>query len=874
MGLKRKNSNKDPFSPIRVYLAVLVVIFLVEAAIMLLMPFELDRQDYLIAAALDATLLSVFSAPFLWWIVIRPMRSRAMADRMQAATVLENATEGIIGVGKNGRITTFNAAAEQMFGMAAERAIGQPWQAMVSGPNGPQTSEENSHRPFETTLTRLDGSVFDAEITVSRVAAQGGSSITIYMVRDVTHRKAAEKSLQQHTATLSRAQRIAQVGHWEWDITTGKLDWSDEIYRIFGLDPQAFEATYDAFLTAVHPDDRQYVIDQVNAAIDPKLKQPYAIDHRIIWPSGEVRTVHEQGEVTFDETTGAALHMVGAVHDITDRKDGEATLAHALEEMEDRVRARTLDLEETNRRLTNEVEQHRETEARMSRFRQALDATSDCVFMFEPDTLRFVYVNQGAINQVGYDRETLETMTPLDIKTEYDDGRFRALIAPLISGEMEVRHFETVHRHRNGTETPVEITLQYVSIEDAPLFVSTVRDITERKAAEEKMIAAKETAEYANQAKSEFLSRMSHELRTPLNAMLGFSQLIASDTDDPLTPGQNAHMEEILRAGNHLLDMVNEVLDLTRIESGTLEVFIEPVDVARTVESVLIQFAPMADQYKMSIENHISPTSGCWIQADAARLKEVLNNLVSNAIKYNRPGGTVVLNCEPGPDQTLTISVTDDGPGIPAEQQERLFEPFDRLGWAHSDVEGTGIGLTITKKLVEATGGQILLESHPNRGTRFEVLYPVTGERDTVALDTPVSEVPIATPQAEESPRVVLYIEDNPASVLLMRETFRNRKDIVLLTEPAGQPGLNTAHEAQPNLILLDINLPDMEGYDVLAELRSASDTHHIPVFGISANSFPEDIERARQAGFDEYITKPFNLATLLSHVDEVLNAS
>jgi len=379
---------------------------------------------------------------------------------------------------------------------------------------------------------------------------------------------------------------------------------------------------------------------------------------------------------------------------------------------------------------------------------------------------------------------------------------------------------------------------------------------------------AKEEAERANAAKSDFLSRMSHELRTPLNAILGFGQLLESDTEHPLTQTQIGNIREILQGGNHLLHLINEVLDLSRIESGRLEIYLEAVNIAPLIESCMKQLQSLADKHAISF---MLDLSDMWVMADAVRLKQVMINLLSNAIKYNREGGRIQVSCFAPAGQRLRISVQDSGNGIPAAMLSRLFQPFERMATAYEGEEGTGIGLALSKMLVEAMHGKIGVYSVPGTGSTFWFELPLC-EPDVPGAK-PLGEGAADTGKSAAGQYKVLYVEDNPANLRLVQKILDTRKNVQLLAAANAEVGLEVAMYGQPDLILLDINLPGMGGFEAIQQLKINPVTRDIPVIAVTSNAMARDIERGRAAGFAEYLTKPLDVKKFLQMLDQYLMA-
>jgi signal transduction histidine kinase/CHASE3 domain sensor protein len=421
-------------------------------------------------------------------------------------------------------------------------------------------------------------------------------------------------------------------------------------------------------------------------------------------------------------------------------------------------------------------------------------------------------------------------------------------------------------KRRNGEDTWIDVTATPLREEHGA--VAVIRDVTGIKRHEETLRQAREAAEEANHAKSEFLSRMSHELRTPLNAILGFGQLLDMDH---LTPPQRQSVDQILRGGRHLLNLINEVLDLARIEAGKLSLSTEPIQSGETVLSSIELVGPLAMQSSVNIRFEKSPEWHRFVLADRQRLQQVVLNLLSNAIKYNKRGGSVTVSCTVVESERFRLAIQDTGEGLTADQMHRLFRPFERLGSEKYGVEGTGIGLALSKRLIDAMGGTIGVDSHAGAGSTFWVELPVCeGPMEGYPLLSGVDTEEVPAPQGPKHVKV-LYVEDNLSNNLLMARILESRPGVELISAMQGRLGLELALQHQPDLICLDLHLPDINGDEVLRILRNQPATARIPIAMISADATAGQIERLMAAGANHYFTKPLDVKAILQYVDEVL---
>lgn len=642
--------------------------------------------------------------------------------------------------------------------------------------------------------------------------------------------------------TVGRFQRIFKgsgYGFWEWDLKSQHFEWSGRFWASLGYGPEDAAEICDAYkvMTYIHPEDREFSMEATRQHL--RTGKPMDFAYRIRTKRGDYVWTQVRADSVRDEN-GEVTLISGVNWDITEIKKVEAAL--------------------------------RESEARQVRI---IQASSDGIWEWYSNRDGF-HFSHRCWEQLGYD----------DLDDVLTEGENRLKIWRRHIYPQDLPKFDNALVEHMAGRAPFDVEYRLVTIKGEirwirgrgravfndkgePIMMSgTNMDITEIKRAEERVIQAKELAENANRAKSEFLSSMSHELRTPLNAILGYTQLF--EYDGNLKPQQIENVREIRRAGEHLLQLINDVLDFAKIESGNMTVSLEPVLVSRLLTECFTLVQPQADARGIRLSARISEYVNAYVIADHVRCKQALLNLLSNAVKYNRVGGEVEVSLAVQDGQKLRIAVRDTGRGIPLMRQNEVFQPFNRLSAENSNIEGSGVGLVITKQLVEMMNGRLDFSSTEGVGTTFWMDFPLAVEWNVEAQPQHKKEYGPAVLNVRRQCKV-LYVEDNPTNIRLLQQIFTRYPQLDL--EIAEEPflGIYKARSLKPDLIILDINLPGMDGYEVLAVLKNDAATSSIPVIGLSANAMPYDLERGRNAGFLDYLTKPVDINQLVAVFNKLL---
>jgi PAS domain S-box-containing protein len=789
------------------------------------------------------------------------------AGALQSA-IFNSANFSSIATDEKGVIQIFNVGAERMLGYAAADVMNKITPADISDPQEVIKRAEALSLELETTITpgfealvfkasrgiedvyeltyiRKDGSRFPAVVSVTALRdGQGGIIGYLLIGTDNTARKQVEAEREQADQELQRAN--AKLKAWAQALNSFAIvAETDTQGRItYANDPfcRISKYTREELLGKDHRD----VVNSGHHSKEFWKEMWSTISRGQIW-RGEIKNRAKDGAVYWVDTV--IVPLLGA------NGKPETYLA---------IRFVT-----TERKTAEELQR-----ASSAYARSLIEASLDPLVMISSEG-KITDVNEASVEATGVLREQLIGTDFSDYFTEPDKARAGY---QKVFSEGFVRDYPLAIRHITNRITDVFYNASVYKDDKGNVLgvFAAARDVTERKRFERavqetnvKLESAKSAAEKANRAKSDFLSSMSHELRTPLNAILGFAQLMES-ASPPLTASQAKRIAQILQAGWYLLTLINEILDLAVIESGKLSLSKESVLLSELMNECQAMMEPQAQQrgIRMNFPRFNDPVFVC---ADRTRLKQIVINLVSNAIKYNKEQGTVAVSCTVSGPERIRISVKDTGAGLPPEKLAQLFQPFNRLGQESGGVAGTGIGLVVSRRLADLMGGALGVESSVGVGSMFwcelsvaEAPQIAVRNGEAHALFLPEASVGAPT-------RTLLYVEDNPANMELVEEIIAQFPNLKLVTAVNGTLGIELARATRPEVILMDINLPGINGFKALKSLRGDSATAHIPVIALSANAMPRDIEKGLAAGFFRYLTKPIKINEFMDTLNAAL---
>ncbi|MCX7144791.1 MAG: PAS domain S-box protein [Sulfuritalea sp.] len=768
---------------------------------------------------------------FLAWLAQRRQR-QAFAAQGFAERLIDTANVMVVGLDSEGRVSIFNEAAAQISGYRRDEVLGRNWfELVVPKARYPQVWEIFARlnaagdlpHTFENPIQTKDGRERIIAWQNNVVTDPGTPSATVSFGIDITERKRSEEALARSQATLNRAQSVASVGSWQLDVQANILEWSDETYRIFGI-PQGQPMTLEDFVAAVHPDDRQFVLDEWNKAVAGK---PYDIEHRIL-TNGEIRWVNEKADLVVDQS-GNLVSGVGTAQDITARKAAEEHIRRS--------------------------EHH---------LRQLMDESPLPMLVLNGGTQGVEFVNQRFTETLGYTIEDIPDLSrwwPL----AYPDPDYRQQVAVNWARRVEearqsgsaVTPAEVTVACKNGERRILDIRLTTIGERSLVVFI----DLTEHRRTEQGLRDAREMAESANRAKSEFLANMSHEIRTPMNAIIGLSQIALSE---PLDPTLRDYLGKIHGSARALLGILNDILDYSKTEAGRLHVETIEFPLDRVLKSISNLFSLAAEEKNLALTLTVAPEVPAQLIGDPLRLTQVLSNLVSNAIKFTEHGEVAVDVSSighAGDLARLRFAVRDSGIGINPATLSQLFQPFVQ---GDSSITrrygGTGLGLTITRRLVDLMRGELHVSSEEGRGSTFTVeiafalLHPEKRECQAVTTDFAGSLVGAK----------VLVVEDNLINRMVTKE-FLSRRGILVSTADNGAIALQLLETEKFDAVLMDVHMPTMDGLEATRRLRLDPHFVALPVIALTAAAMNEERTACKDAGMSDFVAKPIDAEELFA---------
>ena len=699
------------------------------------------------------------------------------------------------------------------------------WQRMLS--------TEGAHE-LEATLVRADGTPLRI-VTRGLVErdADGQPVRAVGTCIDVTHLRRTEHERAVLIDRLQLASQIVRMGVWERRFTDNREVWDARMCSIYGVDAAGWSPSHTDWLSRIHPDDRVLV----EARLSRLQAEGGTLSYRIVRGDGAVRYIDDHLRVERN-SRGEPVRMLGVHFDVTEQRQAQ------------------LERDELSNRM-----------------RMVAESLGIGVFEWHLPSSTSQW-NDQMYALFGHTRESFRDKVWLDaVHPEDRDAAHAWQQAALTQGDAFEHEYRALRPDGSvrWISTRGHVLRSHAGV--AQRVIGLAWDVTEARMVGS-ALRAKEMAERASAAKSEFLSRMSHELRTPLNAILGFSQLLELDHGHPLAPAQQERVTHIRTAGWHLLALINEVLELSRIEAGETPLELGEVALLPLIDQCLALMRTDADRRGIALEVSVLVDAPS-VLADELRLKQVMLNLLSNAVKYNRDLGSVALQVGPatlGGEAALRIAVRDSGRGLTTAQLDKLYQPFNRLGLETAPIEGTGIGLTITRKLVEQMGGELDVASEPGIGSEFSVTLR-TARAAPIAASPGAAHAPARQPVRLDVSGCVMYVEDNPANRALVAGMMQLRPNVRFLMTDHGAGACELALAQRPDLILLDMRLPDMDGTAVLGQLRATPALARVPCIALSANALADDITAALNAGFDDYLTKPLDMTAFLQRIDRTLCA-
>ncbi len=647
--------------------------------------------------------------------------------------------------------------------------------------------------------------------------------------QDVTEERLHAEQLAEAERQAREAQRLARLGSWRYDVRTRASEWSDVMYELYGFDIAHYKPSLDSFLSRAHPDDAQEVRDKLQRAIETGVG--WEGDLRVVWPNGEERILFGRSEVDFDED-GKPTVVRGTRQDVTELRRDEARLRAAEEQ-----------------------------------FRLAFENAPIGVAIVAPNG-RFLRVNPALCAIVGYPPDELLERSFQDITHPDDVAADVLYVREMLDGTRATFEMQKRYLRRDGSQVWVQLNASLVRADDGrPMhFISQIQDITARRENEEHLRNSENRAQLASKMKSQFLANMSHEIRTPMNGVLGMAELLA---DSPLNDAQRGHVEGLRAAADSLLVILNDILDLSKIEAGKVDIEVADFDLGKVVRETISLFAVTAQTKGIDLHSEMTVNDEV-VRGDAARLRQVLANLVGNAVKFTERGRVVLRVARDG--DCIRFDVIDSGIGIPLEAQSRLMKPFEQGDSSTTRrFGGTGLGLAISRDLIELMGGDISFMSEPGVGTTFTILVSLPAVDRVIEAPAPV-EPPVVTAVLDAEQRRALLAEDNQVNQFVARAMLERLGWHVTVVEN-GQEALDTLAIDDFDVVILDCQMPVLDGYSAARAIRALDGPKaKLPIVAMTASALEEDRQRCFDAGMDEFIAKPITKDIVGEALDRVVS--
>jgi PAS domain S-box-containing protein len=825
------------------------------------------------------------------------------------ARIFEATTDVVAMTDRGGRLLYLNAAGRRLLDLQQNAPISEltlrnlhpEWAYEILVQEGFPAAQADSSWSGETALVSPAGREYPVlQVVLAHLGADGELEFISTICRDISERKLKELERIEWANRYNAAIQASGQVVFDWDTISGEIAYGGEIENLLGFSPDEMTGGIERLRAVIHPHDEIAFGQRLEMVT--MTRDPFDHTFRALRKDGTEIIVHAQG-CFFLDRQGQIGRMVGFLKDVTRERMAERAIQLANERLEQRVAERTSELAEANHELKNSALR----QAAVSQLGQRalagqslgelmLDAAKTVQEMLPCDRTSVLHYDESGdafkpLAEVGWTNVPFNRLPGNggpQCMSGYTVQAGEAIVSDDLSKETRFQVSESAMAAgvRSGItaciktgDRPLGVLASFAlqprefSRDDVHFVQSIANVLTaaiERHQAEESIRRARAEAEAANRAKSEFLSRMSHELRTPLNAILGFTQLLEMEEH---TDRQRESINHISRGGRNLLDLINEVLDIARLDAGRVEFQKEPVDVLELLRETVAFSTPAAAKRRITLRIAEGPGEAPLVSSDRERLKQVLLNLLSNGVKFNRDGGSITLTVARLNPDTWRISVTDTGAGIAQEKLARLFVPFERLGTREGGTEGgTGLGLALCQRLITGLGGRIGVASSVGMGSTFWVELPVAENATEPVLPAPSAPaIADPAPPPAQGVRKILYIEDDVANYYLLERFLGSRKDIELMSALQGSIGIELAREHRPALILLDMNLPDMNGEQVLRALKGDPATSEFRVVAVTGEVMLDREKELRALGVMETLVKPYKLTEITAMLERVL---